>query len=252
MNSLKIDKLSFFYENNLIFNNLNFELPKDKSLSIVGEVGSGKTTLLKILNGDIKTFEGKIEVNGNLLDSNNTIKVVFSELPNDILDISDFLFSEMSELDKELIVNELNTYFNIDNILNKSYDDCSLEEKYLIVILKVLLDKPSILALDNILIYFSKRMKLLLLNYINFKKVNLINVTSDMEDVIYTDYMIILYDGMSAIDGPVLNVLSNEKIIKRLGFSLPFMVDLSMQLQLYDLIDKTYLNKEMMVRALWK
>ena len=251
MSSIKIDKLTFFYNNNLIFNNLNFELPNNKSLSIVGACGSGKTTLLKILNGDIKNYKGNVIIEKNE-DSSNKIRVVFDELPDDILDIKDFLFNDVVDLENDTMYSELNTYFNIDNIMNKKYDECSLEEKYLIIILNEILSKPSILALDNILIYLNRRMKVLLLNYLNYKKIQLINVTSDMEDVIFTDYMIVLYDGVSAIDGPVLNVLSNEKIIKRLGFSLPFMIDLSIQLQLYDLIDKIYLNKEMLVKALWK
>lgn len=251
MSSIKIDKLTFCYNNNSIFNGLNFELPNDKSLSIVGACGSGKTTLLKILNGSIKDYKGNIKIENNK-NISNIIKVVFDDLPDDILDIRDFLFSDLEAQEMEKINEELNTYFYIDNILKKKYDECSLENKYLIIILKEILSKPAILALDNILIYLTRRMKVLLFNYLNYKNIQVINVTSDMEDVIYTDYMIVLYDGISAIDGPVLNVLSNEKIIKRLGFSLPFMIDLSIQLQLYGLIDKIYLNKEMLVKALWK
>ena len=96
------------------------------------------------------------------------------------------------------------------------------------------------------------RTKILLLNYLNSKEIRLINVTSNMEDVLYTDYILCLYNGISAIDGRTLDVLENEKILKRLGFDLPFMVDLSIQLQLYGLINKSYLNKESMVDALWK
>ena len=73
-----------------------------------------------------------------------------------------------------------------------------------------------------------------------------------MEDVLYTDYILCLYDGINAIDGKTLDVLKNEKILKRLGFTLPFMVDLSIQLELYGLITKTYLNKEELVKNLWK
>ena len=93
---------------------------------------------------------------------------------------------------------------------------------------------------------------ILLLNYLNYKNIILINVTSDLEDVLYTDYVLCLFDGKSAIDGKTIDVLKNEKILKRLGFSLPFMVDLSIQLQAYNLISKMYLNKEAMVRNLWK
>ena len=67
-------------------------------------------------------------------------------------------------------------------------------------------------------------------------------VTTDMEDVLYTDYIMCLYDGISAIDGKTLEVLKNEKLLKRLGFNLPFMLDLSIQLELYGLLNKSYLN----------
>ena len=96
------------------------------------------------------------------------------------------------------------------------------------------------------------RTKILLLNYFNSKNILLINVTSDLEDTLYTDYIMCLYNGISGIDGRTLDVLEEEKILKRLGFSLPFMIDLSIQLKLYGLINKTYLNKEAMVKNLWK
>ena len=73
-----------------------------------------------------------------------------------------------------------------------------------------------------------------------------------MEDTIYTDYLLVLYDGINAIDGKSLDVLKNEKVLKRLGFDLPFYVDLSIQLELYGLINKMYLNKEAMVKNVWK
>ena len=122
----------------------------------------------------------------------------------------------------------------------------------LVKILSYALIKPSYIAIDDLLIDLNTRTKILLLNYLNSKEITLINVTSNMEDVLYTDYTLCLYDGISAIDGKTLDVLDNEKVLKRLGFDLPFMVDLSIQLQLYGLINRSYLNKEGMVDALWK
>ena len=65
--------------------------------------------------------------------------------------------------------------------------------------------------------------------------------------IIYYVYMMVLM-----LDGKTLDVLNNEKILKRLGFDLPFMIDLSIQLKLYGLIDRTYLNMEDLVNNLWK
>ena len=55
-----------------------------------------------------------------------------------------------------------------------------------------------------------------------------------------------------AIEGKTLSVLKEEKLIRRLGFNLPFYVDLSIQLGLYGVVDGMYLNKEDMVSAIWK
>ena len=149
-------------------------------------------------------------------------------------------------------IKELNEYFNINKILNKSIDNLTRNDQVLVKILSYALMEPSYLALDDLLIYLNTRTKILLLNYLNSKNIMLINVTSNMEDVLYTDYILCLYKGISAIDGKTLDVLKEEKVLKRLGFSLPFMVDISIQLKLYDLIKKIYLNKEEMVKNLWK
>ena len=62
----------------------------------------------------------------------------------------------------------------------------------------------------------------------------------------------VLYNKINAIDGKTLDVLKEEKILKRLGLNLPFYLDLSIQLKLYGLINRTYLNKEDLVKHLWK
>ena len=152
-------------------------------------------------------------------------------------------------------ISEINDYFNINRILKKKIDDLNLNDRTLVKILSYALVNPSYIALDDLLIDLDTRTKILLLNYLNSKEIRLINVTSNMEDVLYTPGQSLTcrtYYGLSAIDGRTLDVLDNEKILKRLGFDLPFMVDLSIQLQLYGLINKSYLNKEGMVDALWK
>ena len=47
-------------------------------------------------------------------------------------------------------------------------------------------------------------------------------------------------------------VLQEEKILKKLGFNLPFIVELSNGLKLYKVIDKVYFNNEELVGELWK
>ncbi len=58
------DDLTKRFGDKLLFENLNFALPRGKRLGIVGPNGCGKTTLLKTLNRLIEPDGGTIEING--------------------------------------------------------------------------------------------------------------------------------------------------------------------------------------------
>lgn len=263
MSYIRFKKLKFSYDNtNLVFKDVNFYLRENKTLSIIGTSGAGKTTLLKILNGDLN-YEGQVIIDGLLVEEKNKkflksyIAVVFNEKIGEEISVKDFLKSTLKKLklttdEIKIQIAELNEYFALSKIVNKKINELSLNDQTLIKILSYAILKPTYLALDDLLINLNARTKIFLLNYLNSKNIFLINVTSEMEDVLFTDYTLCLYDGINAIDGKTLDVLKNEKILKRLGFSLPFMVDLSIQLKLYGLISKMYLNKEDMVKNLWK
>ena len=65
-------------------------------------------------------------------------------------------------------------------------------------------------------------------------------------------YLVVMGKNGILMEGPTLAVLKEEKIMKRLGFSLPFFIDLSLQLQSYDLIDDIYLDGKELTERLWK
>ena len=72
------------------------------------------------------------------------------------------------------------------------------------------------------------------------QNISYINVTSNVEDALYSDY-IFVYDGNKLVlEGNRNEVLKEEKTLKRLGYGLPFVVDLSIQLNYYDIFNKVY------------
>lgn len=263
MGNIRIKDLQFSYDkSNVVFSNLNFYLRKGRTLSIIGVSGSGKTTLLKILNGEL-SYDGEVIINGidvkeeNFAALRKCIAVVFrnsSFLTETVRSELKYSLENMNVSPQEIKekINEINEYFGINKLLNKTISSLSVNDRTLVKILSYALIEPTYLALDDLLDDLNTRTKILLLNYLNSKNIMLINVTTNMEDTLYTDYTLCLYNGISAIDGKTLAVLNNEKLLKRLGLSLPFMIDLSIQLQLYGLIHKVYLNKEAMVKNLWK
>ena len=83
------------------------------------------------------------------------------------------------------------------------------------------------------------------------QNISYINVTSNVEDALYSDY-IFVYDGNKLVlEGSRNEVLKEEKTLKRLGYGLPFVVDLSIQLNYYDIFNKVYYDLDELVRALW-
>ena len=259
---IRLKNVQFSYDETQVFKDLNFYLPKNKTLSIIGPSGVGKTTLLRLLNNELE-YNGEIDISGVVVDNANfnIIKRYVSVVYDDNTFIKEVVKDELryslenmnvspKQINKE--IRELNEFFNINRILNKAIESLSVNDKYLVKILSYAIMKPSYLCIDGLLGYLDNRTKILLINYLNTKEILLINVTSDMDDALYTDYTLCLYDGISAIDGKTLDVFKEEKILKRLGLELPFMIDLSVKLKDYGLINRVYLNRETMVKKLWK
>lgn len=108
------------------------------------------------------------------------------------------------------------------------------------------------LILNNIITFVDTSLKCVLLEFLKKNEVTYINITSDMEEVLYSEYLVVIYQDKVALEGNTLEVLNEEKLLTRMGFKLPFIIDISIQLKYYGLIDKIYTTKEDLVSVLWK
>ena len=90
-----------------------------------------------------------------------------------------------------------------------------------------------------------------IISLLKMRNINFINITSNIEETLLGDYIYILNNGKVIIEGGTKKVLEEEKILKHLGFGLPFVVDLSTQLKCYGILNKIYYNMESLVNDLW-
>ena len=107
------------------------------------------------------------------------------------------------------------------------------------------------IVFNEIWYYLSKEEKSELLEILKRRNVSFVNITSNVEDVIYSDYVIVYDDDKKILEGNKEMVLRNEKLLKRLGYGIPFVVDLSIQLNYYDIFDTIYYDMDKLTEALW-
>lgn len=61
---IRLDNLTYEYEGNVIFSNLNLSFEKGKKYAIMGPSGCGKSTILKIIMGYLDDFTGSTMIDG--------------------------------------------------------------------------------------------------------------------------------------------------------------------------------------------
>lgn len=267
-NNIEIKNLNFQYNNSVIFSNLNMKIKENSFTCIAGNNTSGKTTLIKLLSGELfvpNTITiGYSYLNANrLYDHSTEMGTVFGDRLDSFL--FDDVYKEMAfplenlnldpkEIEKRII--EIADFFNINYLLDKKTYDLSNSEKQIVLIAIALLNEPKILLLDSPFTmmnnYTKKKIKDKLKLYRENHNITIILTTTNLEDTLESDYLYIINKGNIVVEGTPLAVMKNDSLIKKLGLELPFMVDLSLKLKLYEIIDDIELDINRMVNTLWK
>ena len=107
------------------------------------------------------------------------------------------------------------------------------------------------IVFNDVIRYLKQKDKEKLFSRLEEKDIHYVNITSDVEETLNSHKLIIINNNKIVIEGCTISVLKEEKILKRLGIKLPFVVDLSLQLNYYGLINSMYLDEEVMVNKLW-
>ncbi len=66
---IQCKNITHYYGKRLIYENLNFEVPRGKILGLLGKNGTGKTTIINILNGYLKPRSGVCKLFGETMEN---------------------------------------------------------------------------------------------------------------------------------------------------------------------------------------
>lgn len=187
-------------------------------------------------------------IKNKIISEINTKDFIFinSKTISERVRVSDFL--KANNFDMRLLIK-----FRINELISADLSTLPIEDQiYLKIIVIINNNDEKDYIFDDVLSYLSEDRKKIIFKTIFDKNLKYYNFTSDIEEVIYSNYLIVLSKDGVAIEGSVKSVLAEEKLLKRLGFSLPVIYDLSLQLKSYGLIDKPYVDVRKLVNDLWK
>lgn len=245
---------------NVSFKRYEVNVSSGELVSIIGANGSGKTTFIKRICGKLNNqdlFINNKSISEYSLDyKKHNIACVFSDnrynTESFSLELEYYLVKLFVKDECRDRINYFREYFNLDNIYNKKIIDLTNEDRVYLKILSLLIIKPIIFCIDDMLVYLSNEKKERILNYIKENDIILFSVISNMEEILKYDKVLVINKGEKELFDDVKNVLKDENLFKELGLSLPFIYDISNLLKSYDLIENDHIIEKELVDVLWK
>jgi energy-coupling factor transport system ATP-binding protein len=251
-----------------LFENISFQVEPEKFITISGANNCGKTTLIRILSGQIPTTqEIKLlgmyieeypqnlwkEITGTIIPQDNPtflFKTVEEELNYTI-----HLFKKAEEEKKETY-KEIIKKYKLTKYQKKNPNEVPEFIKIKILLAEKLLGSPQILFLDDICGELDIKEKKEMINLLRTLQletgISIIMTTSDLNIALESDYLLIIDEKKLLLEGEPLSIIEKDNVLNKIGLELPFMVDLSVKLRDYNLVEKTELDIDRLVDNIWK
>lgn len=162
---IEVKNLSFKYDRDYVFENINFDIYKGDFVGIIGSNGAGKSTLIKLILGQLKPDKGTILVNGKdpasgvNLDSIGYVPQVglsrgidFPATVEEIVmmnlykEIGRFRFPK--KVHKEKVRDALKVV-SMTEFANRRFSELSGGQQQRVIIAKAIVNSPEMLILDE-------------------------------------------------------------------------------------------------------
>ncbi len=234
---LKVQNISFSYNEQKTINEVSFELQSGKNLAVIGESGCGKSTLLKLIYGLYDLDSGEIYWNNELV-----LGPKFHLIPG--MEYMKYLAQDFDLMPFISVAENVGKYLSNTNSKKKKAriaelltlvemaDFSEVKAQYLsggqmqrVALARVLASEPELLLLDEPFSHIDNSRKNSLrrnlFSYLREKKISVIVATHDSSDVLsFSDEVIVLKDGnkiMQANPESIYNNSNNHYIASLFG-----------------------------------
>lgn len=251
-----------------LFENISFQVEPGKFITISGENNCGKTTLIRILSGQIPIPETiKLlgmhieeypqnlwkEITGTIIPQDNPI-FLFQTVEEE-LNYTIHLFKK-SEEERIETYKEITKKYKLTKYQKKNPNEVPIFIKIKVMLAEKMLASPQIIFLDDICTELEEKEKKEVIHLLRTLQletgISILMTTSDLNIALESDYLLVIAEKKILLEGEPLPIIEKDNVLNKLGLELPFMVDLSVKLRDYNLIDKTELDIDRMVDDIWK
>ncbi|GAA0783172.1 peptidase domain-containing ABC transporter [Hathewaya limosa] len=161
---LKLDKVSFKYEELQILKNIDLTIKKGCTYAVVGENGCGKSTLINIITGLLVPSSGNIFINGmNIHEDLCKFRAQIGYVPQDTFLLNDSIINNITfgrKNHSKYSIEELLNICTINNIMGKDSFDLNTTigekgnklsggQKQKVALCRALYTNPKLLIIDE-------------------------------------------------------------------------------------------------------
>lgn len=268
MPAVKVENLNYSYDKqNWAVKDVSFVVEEGSYTTIIGHNGSGKSTIAKLLLGLLEKDSGNIYIEGkeltveNLHDIRNRIGIVFQNPDNQFIGSTvrdDIAFGlenhcfPQEEMDG--IIEKYAARVGMTKFLESEPTKLSGGQKQRVAIASVLAMKHNIIVFDEATSMLDPTGKKEINSLINElhqdKRLTVISITHDIEEVALSDRVIVVDQGRVAMTGSPLEVFRREEALIKMQLDIPFVYKFRKALLQKGIKIKESLDMERMVREI--
>lgn len=268
MNPIEVKDLNFSYDQHLdVVKDVSFTVERGSYMTLIGHNGSGKSTIAKLIIGLLEKEQGSILIDGEELNNETVesirrkIGIVFQNPDNQFIGATvrdDIAFGlenhQVDPKDMDAIIEKYAGEVGMIEYLNHEPTRLSGGQKQRVAIAGILAMKPEILILDEATSMLDPEGKedinSLVKQLHKENNMTILSITHDVEEVMKSDHVIVMYEGRIVKDGLPSKMMLNEQELVRLKLDAPYSVKLSNELSKLGIKLKNAGNMEGMVDEL--